>query len=167
MRGLEDLRQLTKGALAEMRTLLLELHPATLLEKDLSTLLQQLADSTTGRTQIPIEVNVDGQMNFPEDVQIALYRVAQEALNNVSRHAQATEVGLRLVCKHQHATLTIRDNGCGFDASSNGAGMGLEIMRERITAIGGHLQLHSEPRIGTTITVNWNGESSSRGNDDD
>jgi signal transduction histidine kinase len=166
MRGLEDLKHLTKAALAEMRTLLLELHPATLVEKDLGSLLQQLADSTTGRTQIPIELKVDGEMNFPENVQIALYRVAQESLNNVSRHAQATKVGLQLVCNDQRATLTIRDNGRGFDVSSNSAGMGLEIMRERITAIGGQLQLHSEPRIGTTITVNWNGESSSRINDD-
>ncbi len=167
MRGLEDLRQLTKAALAEMRTLLLELHPATLVEKDLSTLLQRLADSTTCRTQIPVELKVDGQMHFPNDVQIALYRVAQESLNNVSRHAQATKVGLHLVCKHRRATLTIHDNGRGFDVSSNGAGMGLEIMRDRITSIGGQLQLHSEPRIGTTITVHWNGESRSKGNDDD
>lgn len=166
MRGLEDLKHLTKAALAEMRTLLLELHPASLVEKDLGSLLQQLADSTTGRTQIPVELHVDGQMSFPENVQIALYRVAQESLNNVSRHAQATVVGLQLVCNDHCATLEIRDNGCGFDVSTNSAGLGLEIMRERITAIGGQLHLHSEPRIGTTITVNWNGESSSRSNDD-
>jgi signal transduction histidine kinase len=166
MRGLEDLRQLTKGALAEMRTLLLELHPATLLEKDLGTLLQQLADSTTGRTRVPIELEVDGQMQFPEEVQIAFYRVAQESLNNVFRHAQATKVWLRLVCNDPQATLTIRDDGRGFDVSADAAGMGLEIMRERIVAIGGELELHSESRIGTTITLRWNGHADSRGDDD-
>ena len=166
MRGLEDLKQLTKVALAEMRTLLLELHPATVLEKDLGTLLQQLADSTTGRTRIPIELEIDGQMNFPEEVQIALYRVAQESLNNVTRHAQATDVSLRFVCSDQHATLTICDNGRGYDTSSNNGGMGLEIMRERITSIGGQLELSSEPRIGTTLTVHWNSKSYGRGKHD-
>lgn len=166
MRGLEDLKQLTKGALAEMRTLLLELHPATLLEKDLGTLLQQLADSTTGTTRVPVELEVDGHMHFPEDVKIALYRVAQESLNNVSRHAQATEVEIRLVCNDLYATLTIRDNGRGFDVASNGVGMGLQIMRERITAIGGHVELHSAPQAGTIIAVKWNGQSSNRDDDD-
>ena len=165
MRGLEDLRQLTKGALAEMRTLLLELHPATLREKDLGALLQQLADSTTGRTRIPIELTVAGHMPFPEDVKIAFYRVTQEALNNVSRHAQATEVRLSLVCNDPRAALTIWDNGRGFDVDANTAGMGMEIMRERIAAIGAELEVHSESQTGTTIKVHWSGKSRSKGND--
>jgi len=165
MRGLEDLRQLTKGALAEMRTLLLELHPATLREKDLGALLQQLADSTTGRTRIPIELTVAGHMHFPEDVKIAFYRVTQEALNNVSRHAQAKEVRLSLVCNDPRAALTIWDNGRGFDVDANTAGMGMEIMRERIAAIGAELEVHSESQTGTTIKVHWSGKSRSKGND--
>jgi len=165
MRGLEELKHLTRGALAEMRTLLLELHPATLLEKDLETLLRQLADSMTGRTRIPIELEIDGTMHFPEEVQIAFYRVAQESLNNISRHAHATKVWLSLVCDAPNATLTIRDDGSGFDVAAHGAGMGLAIMRERVAAIAGELNVHSESKRGTTITLRWNGHSNN-GDDD-
>jgi signal transduction histidine kinase len=105
-------------------------------------------------------------MNFPDNVQIAMYRVAQESLNNVSRHARATKVWLRLVCNDQQATLTISDDGCGFDVAESTSGMGLEIMRERIEAIGGDFELHSESRVGTIITVHWNDQSRNQGDDD-
>ena len=116
---------------------------------------------------MPVEVRVDGTMRFPEDVQIAFYRVAQESLNNVARHAQATKVRLSLICSGPDATLTISDDGRGFDAAANNSGMGLVIMRERIGAIGGDLQVRSESKSGTTITVHWNNQVRNRGNDDD
>ncbi len=82
-RGLDDLKLLTKGALAEMRTLLLELRPAALLEKTLGELLQQLAGAAAGRTRMPVDVEIDGDGRLPDEVQVTLYRVAQEALHNV------------------------------------------------------------------------------------
>ncbi len=160
MQGLEELKQMTKGALAEMRSLLLELHPATLLSKDLPELLQQLADSTTGRMRVPVDVQIEGFMKVPAAVQLGLYRVAQESLNNVGKHARATQVCLSLVCNDPHTTLIIRDNGRGFDRNAETSGMGLQIMRERVEAIGGRLELQSEPNVGTTITVHWSRESS-------
>ena len=87
---LQDLRQLSRGALAEMRTLLMELRPAALVEANMADLLRQLGEAVTGRTGVPVTVTVEGQYKFPPDVHVALYRIAQEALNNVVKHAQAS-----------------------------------------------------------------------------
>ena len=107
-RALEDLRQLTKGALAEMRTLLLELRPSALLEKTLGELLTQLADAAIGRTQMPVTVEITGDRRLADDVHIALYRVAQESLNNVIKHSQASRATLRLAGDADKMVLTIR-----------------------------------------------------------
>ena len=155
-RGLDDLKLLTKGALAEMRTLLLELRPAALLEKTLGELLQQLAGAAAGRTRVPVDVAIDGDERLPDDVQVTLFRVAQEALHNVVKHARATNVKIRLVCDEQSVVLTIHDNGRGFENNgSTATGMGLEIMRERVRAIDGQLQIDSTPQAGTTVEVQW------------
>ncbi len=155
-RGLEDLKLLTKGALAEMRTLLLELRPACLLEKTLGELLQQLAGAAAGRTRIPVDVEIAGDARLPDDLQVTLYRTAQEALHNVVKHARASEVKIRLACDEQNVLLTIHDNGRGFENNrSTTTGMGLEIMRERVRAIQGQLRIESTPQAGTTVEVQW------------
>ncbi|TWT81405.1 Sensor histidine kinase LiaS [Planctomycetes bacterium CA13] len=156
MRGLQDLRALTKGALAEMRALLLELHPASLLEKDLGVLLQQLASAATGRSRVPIELETEGAMVMPDDVQIAFYRAAQEGINNALKHADANNIRLCLKRSEVQATLTVCDDGCGLEDSREFSGMGLQLMRERIATIGGRLDVQSEATAGTTITVIWN-----------
>lgn len=154
LRGLEDLKQLTTGALAEMRTLLLELRPAALLEKTLGELLQQLASATASRTRIPVDVEIDGDKRLPDVIQVTLFRVAQEGLHNVVKHSQATRVSLRLHFSGHGIELEICDNGVGFDDSIQvPTGLGLEIMQERVSAIGGRLRIESEPQMGTTITV--------------
>ena len=89
MRRLEELRQLTRGALAEMRTLLLELRPATLIEVSIEELLRQLTEAARGRARIPIELQVQVTAPLPPDVKVAFYYIAQEALNNVAKHARA------------------------------------------------------------------------------
>ena len=98
---LGDLRQLTRGALAEMRSLLLELRPAALIEANLGDLLRQLAESVSGRSGIPVAVSLEGcpVPDLPDDVHVALYRIAQEALNNVVKHAQAKRVEVALRCE--------------------------------------------------------------------
>lgn len=156
MRGLDDLKLLTKGALAEMRSLLVELRPAALSEKNLGQLLQQLASATVGRTRIPVELEIEGNARFPEEVKVALYRVAQESLNNVIKHADATQVWMHLGGHANDALLTIRDNGCGYEKNRKSPpGMGLEIMRERMQSIGGRLELDSQTQTGTTVSAVW------------
>lgn len=159
-RRLEEVRQLTRGALAEMRSLLFELRPTALAEAELRQLLIQLGQSATGRGRIPVEVKITGDCpEPPADVKIVLYRVAQEALNNIIKHSGATEVRLSLECASEHFILEITDNGHGFDPekSSNGS-FGLQIMQERVDSISAALQLTSEISKGTSIKVIWPGK---------
>jgi signal transduction histidine kinase len=153
---LDDLRLLTRGALAEMRTLLAELRPAALTEAELADLLRQLAEAMTGRTRVPVTLTVDGQRALPPDVQIALYRVAQEGLNNVARHAGASAVAMSLRSGPQGVELRIRDNGRGFDPACVAPDhFGLRIMRERIDTIGATFAIDSAPGCGTQVVVQW------------
>jgi ligand-binding sensor domain-containing protein/signal transduction histidine kinase len=93
---LKEMRRLSRGALAEMRTLLLELRPTVLVEASLGDLLHQLAEAVTGRKDIDVTVTVEGKYALPTDVHVALYRIAQEALNNVVKHAHASQVMVSL-----------------------------------------------------------------------
>lgn len=156
-RRLEELRSLTKGALAEMRTLLFELRPAALIEADLADLLKQLAEATTGRARVLVELAVaGGSVPLPSDVQVALYRIAQEALNNVARHAGATKAKVELVRRPGHVELTVEDDGRGFDpAEARGKHMGVGIMRERAASIGATLEVRSGPGEGARLSVVW------------
>jgi two-component system nitrate/nitrite sensor histidine kinase NarX len=153
---LEELRQLTKGALAEMRTLLLELRPSTIVEAELGALMKQLAEATTGSSRIPVEVRIKGKCSLMPDVQIALYRIAQESLNNVARHSSAAKAEIGLSCDDGRITLVIEDNGRGFDLGpSRPESLGLSIMRERSEAINAKLRIQSKPGKGTKVSVVW------------
>jgi PAS domain S-box-containing protein len=154
--GLRDLGRLATGALAEMRTLLLELRPAAIVEEPLDKLLRQLVDAAKARTQIPVNLTLTGECGFPSDVQLALYRIAQEGLNNVLKHGHASQIRLGLYCQPGRVTLGISDNGRGFDSDQVEPGhFGLSIMRERAEAIGAEFSLETEPGDGTEITVIW------------
>jgi nitrate/nitrite-specific signal transduction histidine kinase len=158
-RQLDELRQLTRGALAEMRTLLLELRPAALAEANLSDLLKQLGEAVTGRSRIPVQVRTDEVGTLTTDVRVALYRIAQEALNNVAKHSGATTATVSLLAADELTgglRLAIRDDGTGFDPNAAGtAQFGLGIMRERAEAIGAMLTISSAPGQGTTVAVRW------------
>src|SRR5690606_6306783 len=106
-----ELRELTRGALAEMRTLLLELRPAALTEAKLADLLPQLAEAVTGRARLPVTVAVHGEAQLPLEVKLAFYRIAQEALNNVAKHSQAAQAAVELRREASGTTLLIQDNG--------------------------------------------------------
>jgi ligand-binding sensor domain-containing protein/signal transduction histidine kinase len=167
---LQDLRQLSRGALAEMRTLLLELRPAALVETSMEDLLRQLAEAAMGREGFPITVTVEGDCSLPPDVHVALYRITQEALHNVAKHARASRTTVSLVCARSPSptndesgsrtvTLSIGDDGRGFDPEQiPPERLGLGIMRERADAIGAELRIQSERECGTEITVVWSGE---------
>jgi signal transduction histidine kinase len=159
---LGELRQLTRGALAEMRTLLLELRPAALVETHLGDLIRQLAEAATGRIGVPVTVTADREIALPPDVHVALYRIAQEALNNVVKHARASQVDVLLrdvtdpTSEGRAVELYVRDNGQGFDVKEIPPDhLGLGIMRERAEAIGARLQIESEGGRGTEVRVYW------------
>jgi signal transduction histidine kinase len=156
---LAELRKLTRGALAEMRTLLMELRPSALTEIPLPDLLRQLGESLIGRTRLPVQLCVEGARKLPPDLQICLYRITQEALNNIVKHAKATQALVTLKLNEDKVTLTIADNGSGFDpACVPPDHLGLKIMRERAEAIGAQISIYSEPGEGTQISVSWTPE---------
>jgi PAS domain S-box-containing protein len=153
---LAELRQLTRGALAEMRTLLLELRPSTLIEVQLNELLRQLTEATTGRTRVPINLELHGAGPLPPDVKIAFYHIAQEALNNIAKHARATQATVTFKRTPDRGQLTVKDNGRGFVINKvTPEHLGLTIMNERAEAIGARLQIESRLGRGTTVTVDW------------
>jgi signal transduction histidine kinase len=154
--NLGKLRQLVRGALAEMRTLLFEMRPAALVTTDLDTLLRQLGDVLTGHTRIPVEVTIAGTAHMPADVKIAIYRIAQEAFNNIAKHAGATRVNVMVFAMPGQFCLTVRDDGRGFDSSTlSGEHMGVQIMAERAAGIGARLRINSVPRQGTEVSISW------------
>ena len=154
--SLEDLRRLTRGALAEMRGLMAELHPLMLADTELDDLLRLLGDALTGRTNIPVSLNVSGQGALPIDAQIVFYRLCQEALSNIAKHSQASQVTIDLLYESETVTLSIRDDGRGFDPERIGSGhYGLIMMQERAKAVGAALSIVSRPGQGTEVAVHW------------
>ena len=155
-RNLIKLRQLVRGAVAEMRTLLFELRPAALEAADLGVLLQQLGDVLTGHTRTPVTVMVDGEAELPIDLKIAVYRIVQEAFNNIAKHAGATKVEVTLHLSADAASIQVHDDGRGFDPTQvPGERMGVRIMAERAAGINAHFSVTSAPGQGTTVSFDW------------
>jgi nitrate/nitrite-specific signal transduction histidine kinase len=156
MQNLEELRQLTRGALAEMRTMLLEMRPESLERADIKSLLTQLADAFIGRVRIPLDLEINGDCELTHDVKLVFYRVAQEALNNIAKHSGARQVGLHLECQPSQMHLFIKDDGLGFDpAAITPDHLGMAIMYERASSIGASLKIESQPGQGTTVEMGW------------
>lgn len=155
-RQLEELRLLTRSALSEMRALLLELRPATMAEIDLGELLRLLTEVMAGRARIPVTLMVEGQCQIPHVVRITLYRIAQEALNNVVRHSGAQHLAVALFCRPDQVEMRFSDDGRGFDPSRVAREhLGLDIMRERAEDIGATLSIETHLGGGTQVTVVW------------
>jgi ligand-binding sensor domain-containing protein/signal transduction histidine kinase len=167
---LDELRRLNRGALAEMRALLMELRPTTLEETNLPGLLIQLAEVVSGRADFQVETDISSDCQLPPDVRISLYRIAQEAMTNVVKHARASRSFLRLHSQPiQRGTdgdkediqiqLEIEDDGCGFDPEAVPPNhFGLENIRERAQSIGAQVIISSQPGKGTHIKVIWIGK---------
>ena len=155
-KSLDQIRMINQGALAEMRTLLLELRPETIADRPLGDLLRQLAEAVSARTDLPIVVSTIGECLLPPEVQVSLYRIAQESLNNTIKHAQASRVWINLHCSNEEILLRVRDNGRGFDAKvQEPHKLGLNIIRDRARDINADLITTSQPGEGTQIQVKW------------
>ena len=163
-RRLEEVRQLTRGALAEMRMLLFELRPSALADAELGYLVRQLAEGFTGRLRIPVTGTIQKECILPPDVKVALYRIAQEALNNIAKHAGASEVKINLECLSNKVKMYIADNGRGFDmAGAHPDSLGLGIMKDRARDIGAFISIKSSPGGGTEVAVNWPAQKTEEG----
>jgi signal transduction histidine kinase len=178
--ALADLRRLTSGAQAEMRALLVELRPESLTRAPLHDLLQTLVTTAAAKTGAAVDSQLEPVPVLPADVQVALYRIAQEALHNVVKHAAATHISVRLNAMSRRTAgerrtpdargarsvldtpetllLEVADDGRGFDPDQvHSGGLGLASLCERAASIGASLRLASHPGEGTIIAAAWPG----------
>jgi signal transduction histidine kinase len=139
-----------------MRTLLMELRPDALAEASLATLVEQLAAATEGGSRVTVHLDVRPGEQPPQEVSEALFRIAQEALQNVSRHSGAHEAWVMLDMTGPSVRLVVRDDGHGFDeATVTPEHFGLAMMRERAEGAGVVIGVESAPGRGTTVTAAW------------
>lgn len=138
-----------------MRLLVYELRPSVLTREGLVGALQLRLDAVEKRAGVDAHLLVEGEVELPTSVEEGLYRIAQEALNNILKHAAATSVTVRFYREDDLVALEIADNGAGFDpdAMTDHGGMGLVSMRERAERLGGSLTILSAPDAGTRVRV--------------
>jgi signal transduction histidine kinase len=153
-----NLRQLTQGALAEMRALIFELRPEALREEGLAAAIRKQAEGMSARTEIEIDLHLpERRLSLPQDVEEQVYRLVQEALSNVAKHSGARRALVRL--RRQGGDVPsllihVSDDGVGFDASTPHPGhLGLRTMAQRVEELGGTLAVNSRPGSGTRLSA--------------
>jgi signal transduction histidine kinase len=158
---LDQIHRLTTGAVAEMRMLLLELRPENVVKTKLSDLLDFHVQSVQIRRGITVSLEIDDQYDFslPETVHFVFYRIAQESLNNIAKHAGAKRARIRLRGAGDQVELTIVDNGSGFEPRPESSGFGLTSMRERADSIGAAFHVQSRVGTGTRVRLRWQPDS--------
>jgi signal transduction histidine kinase len=145
-------RAFVNQAMAELREISDHLFPRLLDEHGLEHALRQLARDFSDHHKVRVETHlVSRGGELPRDVQYAVYRIVQEAFNNVSKHARASVVQLFLRHSHRGLWLTVQDNGAGFDPARAVPGAGLANMRERANWLRGSLHCRSAPGHGTSV----------------
>ena len=156
----EGLLRLTEQVMIELRQLTTRLRPAMLDELGLVAALITYADDCSAHFPFVVDVEVTGhRRRLSPEIETTLYRITQEAITNVAKHAQATRVSVRLHFGDQETALTVSDNGVGMDvevaqrAAACGKGWGLAGICERIQLVGGHLDIRSAPDAGTDLEV--------------
>jgi len=149
------LRELVVATLRDVRRLAVQLRPKALDDFGLTPALERLAQSYSETTGIEVQLQARlGQERLPADVETTLYRIVQEALTNVVKHAEAHKVSILLARRAGSAMAMIEDDGRGFEPeASRGDGIGLLGMRERVALHDGHLTVESTPGGGTTLAI--------------
>jgi PAS domain S-box-containing protein len=162
---INELYKLTRGALAEMRTMLMELRPNSIVNTDLTNLFQQLIEGLSGRTTASIQFSNKGSGLLPPEVQTAFFRIAQESFNNIVKHSKAQNVEIIYLKEKDNVKLSITDNGCGFYPKKiSSQQMGVKIMRERAESVGAIFSLTTKTKVGTTIELKWYNPNTGRSN---
>jgi len=152
----EEVRRLNRGALAQMRTLLLELRGDALEGVPLAQLLRNLSEATESRAGVDVWLSLECRDEMVASVHVAVYRITQEALNNVARHAGAANAWVDLSADGSAVRLSVRDDGRGFHAAPRDPShLGLTLMREQAEEVGGRLTLETEPGSGTLVRFDW------------
>jgi signal transduction histidine kinase len=157
---LEDSNQLVQGTVDAMRDVMAELRPNVLDDYGLPAALRSLAAGFAKRTGIQVAFEADEPSpDVPKRVDLAMFRIAQEALNNIAKHSSADRVEMAIRRVNGHATLSVRDNGVGFDLertdASTAPGWGLLIMRERAEAVGAEFSVRADPDAGVQVLVEY------------
>jgi signal transduction histidine kinase len=157
---IDRLLELAQSALAEMRSLISHLRPKTVAEAGLIPALRQHVAERGSQDGLAVVLNLEGfaedDTRLPQETEEALFRIVQEALNNVVKHAQTDQAEIWLHLGDELVSLLIEDSGVGFDpthVSSGTSHLGLTSMRERVKALGGRLEIESQPGEGTHIKV--------------
>ena len=153
---LDRLQELSKSALAEMRSLIFELRPTAASEVGLVPALQKHILTLEKQNNLSITLDVVGEPDITGDQSKRLFRVIQEALNNVVKHAQVDKASVTLRFEDELTSINIVDQGQGFNpetVDTNQARMGLSSMRERVDMLGGTLSIDSQPGKGTSVKV--------------
>ena len=154
---LDRLQQLAQGALNEMRSLIQQLRLSPVQDQGLVMALRTHLGNLESTDGLKVEFQVEGEGRLPQEHEEGLFRITQEALNNVNKHAQTDRAAITLRIMSDRTSLLIEDKGVGFDTASQspaGEGFGLTSMRERVEILGGDLEIRSSPGEGTTILVN-------------
>lgn len=153
---LNEVDELVQQVQQELTALVYELHPVALNEKGLVVALQEFIQRWSLQTGMTVDVQVYGEPTLSHPLSEALFRIVQEALTNIARHSRASVVQVTLAGQQESMTLSICDNGQGFDvASVQSNGVGLVSMQERMKALGGTLRIESAPGEGTRITASY------------
>jgi signal transduction histidine kinase len=152
-RHLAELLRLTQTALSEMKALIFELRPEALQEEGMVAAIRKQADTLEARDELHVMIDAPkSRIALPPNVEEQLYRLAQEALNNIVKHARASNVKIWVRQDSDHLLLEIVDDGVGFEPSLERPGhLGLTTMAQRAARLGGRLEVNSEPGRGTTI----------------
>lgn len=150
-----SLREVVVSTLQNVRRLAVELRPSALDDFGLVPALERLATTLAEQSGLAVDIEAQlGDERLPPDAETALYRIVQEALTNVVKHASARRVSIALVRKDRAAVAVIEDDGRGFDLGATRAGaLGLAGMRERVALVGGRLTIESTTGAGTTVVA--------------
>lgn len=154
---LQSLHDQSYEMLVKIRTLARDLRPPVLDTLGLKVAMQTYCTEFSRRTHLPVIFEADTSLpQFPDIYNITLYRVLQEALTNIIKHAQASQVWVDLSAEDDFVNLTVQDNGVGFnEEESKASGIGLTGLRERITIAGGTLNINSAPKLGTILSAQF------------
>jgi signal transduction histidine kinase len=153
-RALTRVREQVIETLHDVRRLAVELRPKALDDFGLVPALERLGQTFVDQTGLKLDVEAQlGEKRLPSEIETALYRMVQEALTNITKHAGAHSVSIVLRGAQGIVTAVIEDDGCGFDPGATGSGTGLDGMRERLSLIGGRLKIETRLGFGTTLVA--------------